>query len=119
MFSDAAVRGRRGHVAVEETDMDAKTAPSANTDRATDSSPEVAGSGHTLPQAARVLTTRAVDTATAVAGKTGEMATYATSRVGSGVQDASGLVADLLRRRPTRWAAIAAGVTAGLAAAVR
>lgn len=99
--------------------MDAKTVPSANTDRPVDATSEIAGSGHMLPKAARVLTTRAADTATAVADKTGKMATYATSRVGSGVQDASGRVADLMRRRPTRWAAIAAGVTAGLAAAVR
>jgi hypothetical protein len=99
--------------------MDAKTAPSANTDRATDATPEIPGSGRTLPQAARVLTTRAVDAATAVAGKTGEVAADATSRVGSGVRDASGRVADLARRRPARWAAIAAGITAALAAAAR
>jgi hypothetical protein len=99
--------------------MDAKTAPSANTDGATDAAREVAGSGHTLPQAARVLTTRAVDAATAVAGKTGEVAAHATTRVGSGVQDASGRVADLVRRRPAQWAAVAAGITAALAAAAR
>ena len=99
--------------------MDAKTAPNANTDRAPDTTPEVAGSGHTLPQAARVLTTRAVDAATAVAGKTGEVAAHATTRVGSGVHDASGRVADLMRRRPAQWAAIAAGITAALAAAAR
>ena len=99
--------------------MDAKTVPSANTDRPSNATSEVAGSGHALPKAARALTTRAVDIATAVADKSGKIATYATSRVGSGVQDASGRVADLMRRRPTRWAAIAAGVTAGLGAAVR
>jgi hypothetical protein len=99
--------------------MDAKTAPSANTDSATNATSEIAGSGQTLPQAARVLTTRAVHTATAVAGKTGEIATSATTRVGSGVHDASGRVADLMRRRPIRWAAIAASVTAVLAAGAR
>jgi hypothetical protein len=99
--------------------MDAKTAPSANTDRATHATSEAAGSGHALPQVVRQLTTRAVDTATTVAGKTGKMAAYARTRVGSGVHDASGRVADLTRRRATRWAAIAAGVTGALAAAVR
>jgi hypothetical protein len=69
--------------------------------------------------AAREVTTRTVETAAAVAGKIGKMAAYARSRVGSGVHDASGRVADLMRHRPTRWAAIAAGVTGALAAAVR
>jgi hypothetical protein len=99
--------------------MDAKTAPSANTDRATNATSQAAGRGHAPPQAARQLTTRAVDTATAVAGKTVKIAAYATTRVGSGVHDASGRVADLMRRRPIGWAAIAAGVTGALASAVR
>jgi hypothetical protein len=99
--------------------MDAKTAPSANTDRATNATSEAAGSGRSLPQAARRLTTLVLDTATAVAGKTGKMAASATTHVSSGVHDASGRVANLMRRRPNRWAAIAAGVTGALAAAVR
>lgn len=99
--------------------MDAKTAPSANTDRATNATSDVAGSGQTPPHAARELRTRAVDTATAMAGKTGKMAAYATTRVGSGVHEASGRVGDLMRRRSTQVAAIAAGVAAALAATRR
>jgi hypothetical protein len=41
------------------------------------------------------------------------------ARDGSGVQDASCQVADLVRRRPAQWTAIAAGITAALAAAAR
>jgi len=99
--------------------MDAKTAPSANTDSASNAAPDIAGSGHTLPHTAQAVKARAADTANAVAGKAGDMATRATTRIRSGGHHTSGRVADLMHRRPTGWAAIGAGFTAAIAAAAR
>jgi hypothetical protein len=99
--------------------MDAKTAPSANTDSVANATQDIAGKGHTLPHSAQAVKARAADAATAVAGKAGDMATQATTRIRSGVQHTSGRVADLMRRRRTGWAATGAGVTAAIAAAAR
>jgi hypothetical protein len=73
-----------------ETEMDAKTAPSANTDSATNARQDIAGASHTLPHAAQAVKARAADTANAVAGKAGGIATRATTRTRSGVHHTSG-----------------------------
>jgi len=99
--------------------MDARTAPSANTGSATNAMQDIAGTGHTLPHTAQAVKARAADTANAVAGKAGDMATRATTRVRSGVHHTSGRVTDLMHRRPTGWAAIGTGFTAAIAAAAR
>jgi len=92
--------------------MDARTAPSANTGSATNATQDIAGTGHTLPHTAQAVKARAADTANAVAGKAGDMATRATTRVRSGVHHTSGRVT-------TGWAAIGTGFTAAIAAAAR
>lgn len=62
---------------------------------------------------------RAADTATAVAGKAGDMATRATTRIRSGVHHTSGRMIDLMHRRFTGWAAIGADFTAAIASAAQ
>lgn len=99
--------------------MDAKTAPSANTDGVTNARQDIAGTGHTLPHTAEAVKARAADTANAVASKAGDVATRATTRIRSGVYHTSGRMTDLVHRRSTGWAAIGAGLTAAIAAAAR
>jgi hypothetical protein len=79
--------------------MHAKTTPSANTDSDTNTTSDIARIGHTLPHTAQAVKARAADTATAVAGKAGDIAAQATTRFRSGVHHTPGPVADLMHRR--------------------
>jgi hypothetical protein len=62
---------------------------------------------------------RAAGVVTTVAGRAGDAATAAGTRIGSEVHDGSRRMAALAHRRPIRWAGVAAGIAAALAATDR